>query len=124
MVDDNLDANCRLTEGELDAFGRVHDLLNVMQESTIGGPDNLAGCNRWRSLEADAVKFASDNGYTTCFTLSDGSRRCPWGVHKPWVKADVSQLTEGCPSIADSRAAWVKDSTCAADAKAGLDATE
>ena len=86
--------------------------------------DNLWNVCRPPVMEADAVKFASDNGYTTCFTLSDGSRRCPWGVHKPWVKADVSQLTEGCPSITDSRVAWEKDSTCGADAKAGLDATE
>lgn len=85
--------------------------------------DNLWNMCRPPVKEADAVMFASDNGYTTCFTLSDGSRRCPWGVHKPWQKADVSELARGCASIIDSRAAWEKESTCGR-ATEGLAAAE
>ena len=33
MGEDNLDADCRLAESELEAFGRVHQIVETMQAS-------------------------------------------------------------------------------------------
>lgn len=48
----------------------------------------------------DAMNFASDNGHTKCFDW-DGSRHCPWGVHKPWKRrwGNLTELMQYCPDI-------------------------
>lgn len=48
----------------------------------------------------DAMEFSSDNGNTKCFTWQ-GTRRCPWGVHKPWMQRgnDYNELVDYCPDI-------------------------
>jgi len=49
----------------------------------------------------EAMSFSSDNGFTNCFDW-EGKRRCPWGVHKPWMRAeskDYKELVEYCPEI-------------------------
>ena len=49
----------------------------------------------------DAMAFSSDNGHTMCFNWQ-GNRRCPWAVHKPWVRSQhsgYSELVSYCPNI-------------------------
>ena len=58
----------------------------------------------------DAMAFSSDNGHTTCFNWAN-NRRCPWGVHKPWVhasKANYIELLAYCPEIATLKASQQK----------------
>jgi len=48
-----------------------------------------------------ALSFSSDNGTTKCFTWKN-KRVCPWGVHKPWVKAkgaEYKELERNCPDL-------------------------
>ena len=56
MVDDNLDANCRLAEGELDAFGRVHDAIISMLADANAANVEL------RITEDDVMKHMEEHG--------------------------------------------------------------
>ena len=42
MIEDNLDADCRLSEGELDAFGRVHQMVETMASSRGNEPVDIS----------------------------------------------------------------------------------
>jgi Protein of unknown function (DUF5672) len=46
----------------------------------------------------DAALFASDNGHTGCISKNE----CPYGLHKPWARAEVSEaelelMYDSCP---------------------------
>ena len=74
---------------------------------------NACSGGRFNVSILDAMAFSSDNGHTNCFDWA-GQRRCPWGVHKPWVhasKSDYNELLTYCPEIATLKAGqrpWVQ----------------
>jgi len=57
-------------------------------------------CRRQPVRAVDVMSFATDNGFTMCFGTGS-SRTCPYGAHKPWVKAqrqNLSEFYEHCPN--------------------------
>ena len=74
----------------------------IQQASALYVEDSLFNkCPRSPITYTEAMSFSSDNGHTACFNSKSG-RVCPWGVHKPWVKAkgaEYEELERNCPVL-------------------------
>ena len=68
-------------------------------------------CTHMKVSAFDALNFASDNGYTSCFTYNM-TRYCPAALHKPWRHASLENLKElesHCPRLKEMHKIYKKN---------------
>ena len=90
-----------------------------------GGEDNFfRSCRQMNATgtvhtsQLQAYSFASDNGWTMCFNITQNRERiCPFGVHKPWTtrnpkSQEYVELAQNCPGLDQLKQLSTEPSTC------------